>query len=97
MIKQIPVTAEHIQRGKRVSAFECPVALALNGAGCRAAAVVHENSSVTIDGHPILLDHDEELAEWIHAFDVDEPVGPIALELRILDGEEYGVLEVVSA
>lgn len=102
MIKQIPVTAEHIKQGRGADALSCPVALALRDAGCIWPAVGPGNSSVIIGEagcvlDHCVLDHDDELTDWIFRYDAEEPVPPIMLELRIAEGEALGVLEVASA
>lgn len=75
----IEVTQEDIDRGRRGSCFECPVARAASRA---------VGAEVSTDRYLFYLPTAKiktptEVAKFIHAFDGGEPVAPFSFELPL--------------
>ena len=83
---KIQVTQEHINKGKRMKACECPVALAIRDK----TKWIPDVSSLIVT-FPGTLDTEwlpAKAAEFVNAFDSGNPVKPFEFEMKLPEDTE---------
>jgi hypothetical protein len=77
---RIEVRQEHIDKGERDRCTSCPVALALNDAGFKGAAVTFAMLNLSFY---LTVPTPPKAAEWITQFDNGDTVAPFDFELEM--------------
>lgn len=80
---KIQVTSEHIQNGKRTSAFNCPIALAMKDTGLANVSVGPKHAVVVNTAGDKIISLPIEVRSFIKTFDDNLPVEPFEFEINL--------------